>query len=188
MENSLKFWKAKEWLTIHEIAHLVIGSDPTERAEEPAGWRAIYDALGLNLEEYHKIKGSNEIFPKDPDSFNGIFTEVNIRKNDGEGANFSPYLIKQSVIPEWLNSIGLESDYFACLVGNVKAEVMARPEYQTELMRIMYKTIERYYGENYVPDDRDSWPKQVNVIGWLEVTYSLSGAKAKAVEKMIRPD
>jgi hypothetical protein len=96
--------------------------------------------------------------------------------------------VSQAAIPERLSSLGNEPEYFSSMGSNVKAEVIEKPEYQTPLMVIMYATIKRYYGENYDPNDRDSWTKQTDVIGWIRKKYSLSEAKAKAIEKMTRPD
>jgi hypothetical protein len=205
-----EFWKKKEWLVAHEVALLVIGIDPRARFdEEPIGWRPIYDTLILALNRYRFVKAEFMGFDGEG-PFEGIFRPGNIKGDAGGLNNTSTFGIRQTAIfnwlccynikstyftaarqtaiPEWLYPNGIESDYFSSLDNPVKTEVITRPEYQTELMVIMYATIKRYYGENYDPNDSDTAPKQNDVIGWIRNTYSISEAKAKAVEKMTRPD
>jgi hypothetical protein len=208
MEDGLKFWKCKTWLNAHEAANLIIGNDPIDGLdEEPRGWRPIYDELIDALNRYCYVKenltGRNDLGP-----YEGIFKSDNISGYTEEGNHVSTFGIRQTAIPEWLNACGVESEYFSSLDKQNKRfvipppeseyfswpdnpdkiDVIARPEYQTKLMAIMYATIERYYGENYDPNDSDTAPKQTDVIGWIRKKYSLSEAKAKAVEKMTRPD
>jgi hypothetical protein len=188
MKDGLRFWKFKTWLNAHEVANLIIGNDPVvDLDEEPRGWRPIYDELIEALSRYCYVKesftGRLDLGP-----YEGIFTPDNISGDTGGGDNVSTFGIRQAAIPEWLNACGIESGYFSSLDNQVKTDVIARPEYQTELMLIMYYTIERYYGENYDPNDSETTPKQTDVIGWIIEKYSISHAKAMAVDKMTRPD
>jgi hypothetical protein len=135
--------------------------------------------------KYHDIKLGNLKGDRTP--YEEIFTPNNIRFS-AEIEHSDDFLIRQAAIPEWLNSKGIESEYFSSLDRPFTTDVIARPEYQTELMLIMYDTIERYYGNNYDLNDSDTAPKQTDVIGWIMEKYSISEAKAKAVDKMTRPD
>jgi hypothetical protein len=184
MSDYLKFWKLKEWLTADQAAHLISDRDPCEYWH--ASWQPIYEALNLAYEKHCHIRDDKR--ETDIKPYEGIFTPVNIKTIFGRVGRIDDFEIRQAAIPEWLSSNGIESDYFSLLDYPVKTEVIARPEYQTALMVIMYATIERYYGENYDPDDRDTVPKQIDVIGWIRKKYSISEARAKAVDKMTRPN
>lgn len=61
-------------------------------------------------------------------------------------------------------------------------------EHKTKLLDIVDQVISRYYGDNFNLADRDSWPKQVDVIGWLRSKYGLSERLALAVDLVTRPD
>jgi hypothetical protein len=187
MEDSLRFWKLKEWLSASEVAHLVIGSEPSHGLNiQPGGWRPIYDTLNLAFTKYCHIK--YDLREGNINFYEGIFTPDNINAFVVEFDCDEDFEIRQAAIPEWLNFHGIESEYFSSLDNQVKTDVIARPEYQTKLMAIMYATIERYYGENYDSNDSETTPKQTDVIGWIIEKYSISHAKAMAVDKMTRPD
>lgn len=61
-------------------------------------------------------------------------------------------------------------------------------KHNTKLLELIDEVINRYYGENFELTDRDSWPKQIDVIEWLRSTYSLSERLALAVDLVTRPD
>jgi len=191
MENGLKLWKVREWLEPLEAVCLILGIDANvmrvDVEEAPVGFGAVLVELQLSLLRYQDIKLENERGNIEP--YEEIFTPYNISGFFDE-KSLDPYnfVIRQSAIKAWVYAKGIESEYFSSLDNHVKTDVIARPEYQTKLMAIMYATIERYYGENYDPNDSDTAPKQTDVIGWIRKKYSLSEAKAKAVEKMTRPD
>jgi hypothetical protein len=97
--------------------------------------------------------------------------------------------VKVSVIREWLVANNIESDFFCPKEDSLqRVRTTSRTQYQTRLMEIMYETIERYYGENYDPNDRDTVTKQDVVVAWLMLEHSLSKRSAEAIDIIIRPE
>jgi len=202
MEDSLKFWQLREWLTIHEAACLALNCNPSNTDYEPNGWKGFYSALGEAVEldmqtEYECDKALDVVVSHDTRYHTNLIFSVSTVKGYelGHFEDFGqPQIddanIKVTAIKEWLVLKDIKPPFF--FPEDVKQQTIitkSKPEYQTHLMTIMYKTINRYYGENYDPNDRDSVPKQTNVIQWLRETYPpLSEAEAKAIDKMTRPE
>ena len=216
MEDDLKFWQLKEWLTIHEASCLALNCDPSNPGyEEPIGWKGFYSALceavELDMETDYEYEKAVDIVLSRDNFYDKIYQSL-VDRNDKlifSGANVKGYElghsedyglpqideanIKITAIKEWLTLKGIKSPFFFPDEPDqqaviTKSKPKPKPEYQTKLMSIMYDTIKRYYGANYDPNDRDSVPKQTNVIEWIRETYTLSEAEAKAIDKMTRPD
>jgi hypothetical protein len=206
---SLEFWRLREWLTIHEASCLALGCDPNIRDEEPIGWKGFYSALGeavvIDMKtEYEYDKALDIVLSPDTRYYtiyqglldrkdNLIFSESTVKGYElGQLEEFSPppideVNIKVTAIKEWLTLKSIKPPFFFPDEPEQQT-VISKPEYQTRLMSIMYETINRYYGENYDPSDRDTVPNQIRLIAWLRDTYSLSDPEAKAIDKILRPE
>lgn len=217
MEHSLDYWKIKNYLTAHEAACLAIGIDPGKvglanaksQHEAPNGWRAVYDEIRNNTEDFRQHADASReelllqvregLFDMDaprPDGseviFNSDFKYPDIKRNEkglyGPGEDeLDQYMIKQKAIKQWIIEIGLPSKYFNPNNENLILPPRQQPEYQTRLMEIMYETMEKYW-THYDPDERDTAPTQKYIVAQLEEDYSLSGRQAEAVEILARPD
>jgi len=199
MEDKLQFWFLKESLSIYQAAVLACGEDPSLNYVETAsdvegcmiqglpyehGMPSGFDAFSQALIDDVK-KDSRALLFTDDDS-EMVFKEVQSNGRNPSDINVRTTL-RVSDIRQWLTRKGIKPAFFFPEAdGDIT--ISSRPNYQTYLMSLMYKTIDRYYGENYDPNDRDTIPKQVNVIDWLVTNYSLSDVEAKAIDKLTRPE
>lgn len=61
-------------------------------------------------------------------------------------------------------------------------------KYETPLLKLVAEVQERYLGQNFSLDERDSWPSQKSVVSWLrDRNTSLSDATARAVDRIAMP-
>lgn len=165
VEDKLQFWVLKEWLTIYQAAMLACGEDPSldEGGDPIAATPVGYDAFHQALLDDVKKDNLEQMVGDVPDA---IFKEI---KNDYRSRPIIKLNteLKVTDIKQWLTRKGIKPPFFFPEdEGDITTT--SRPIYQTHLMSLMYKTIDRYYGENYDPNDRDTVPKQVNVTDWLE--------------------
>jgi hypothetical protein len=58
----------------------------------------------------------------------------------------------------------------------------------TSLMGFIQTVQQRWYGENFDPLERDTFPKQVDVVDWLVKVHNLSKRQAEAIDIVTRPD
>lgn len=58
----------------------------------------------------------------------------------------------------------------------------------SRLSAIMEKVIARFYGPNFDPNDSDTWPRQVDIVEWLQSAHHLSKREAEAIDIVTRPD
>lgn len=58
----------------------------------------------------------------------------------------------------------------------------------SKLMAALHLVRSRYYGNNFLLSDQQTWPKQKDVVAWLRATLSLSEREAEAVDIVARPD
>jgi len=169
---NLEFWSLREWLTIDEATYLALGCDPSNKNYCPDGWEGLSSVL------YEAVANS--------DGFTFDSRTVDFKE---EGLNVDKTLIKVSAIKEWFQLKKMENAFFNReKKESINTEEIVRPEYRSRLMTIMYETINRYYSKNYDPNDRDTVTKQTDLVEWLETTYSLSNAEARAIDKMTRPE
>ncbi len=88
-------------------------------------------------------------------------------------------------------AIGLE-DVFANSQdnGNKKLESIGKPEecYQTHLMEIQQKVLQRYYGDQFDLKDSSTWTSQIAVVEWLTKEFRLSKRAALSIDIITRPD
>jgi len=198
MEDKLQFWFLKESLSIYQAAVLACGEDPSLNYVETAsdlegymihglphkqGMPSGFDAFSQALIDDVKKDSRASLFTEDGSEM--VFKEVQSNGRNPSDINIHTTL-RVTDIRQWLTSKGIKPPFFFPEAeGDLTAT--SRPTYQTHLMSIMYETIERYYGENYDPNDRDTVPKQVNVIEWLKETYSLTGRQADAIDVLTRP-
>ncbi|NOQ76189.1 MAG: hypothetical protein GQ475_00065 [Methylococcaceae bacterium] len=174
MSNNFRIWKLKKWLTIEDAAGLVVADEPSKaQMGNKDEWDAIHGVLSEALRDGGL---SAEDIKQPPEMDIGPFDHV-----------YNQTLVRASALTEWFVKNNFHSDFFNPDTSEQTVITKPKLEYQTRLMSIMYDTIERYYGDNYDPDDRDSVPRQVDVIEWLVTNYSLSEVEAKAIDKMTRP-
>ncbi|MGJ8620068.1 MAG: hypothetical protein ACSHWN_07040 [Methylophilaceae bacterium] len=84
----------------------------------------------------------------------------------------------------------INDDYFRQLNEheNKNTESSGAEKYQTKLMQLMDKVLERYYGSLFDINDRDTWPKQKDVTEWLKEKHNLSHREAISIDLVTRPD
>lgn len=58
----------------------------------------------------------------------------------------------------------------------------------SRLLGLQDATLARYYGENFLPSDASTWPRQKDVVSWLRETHGLSEREAQAIDIVCRPD
>jgi len=88
----------------------------------------------------------------------------------------------------WLEHKNFKPEFFfPKSMKSLEDDESSKPEYQTFLMSILYKTIQRYYGENFDPNDSDTNTTQKDIIDWLMKTFSLSKRQAEAIDIITRP-
>lgn len=107
--------------------------------------------------------------------------------NFGSGEDISEAKVKMEAIKTWLEKINFKPDFFFPDSHNKHTKPNKNLKYQTSLMSIMDKAIERYYGDNFEFGNKDSYPKQDNVIEWLITEFRLSKRQAEAIEIIISP-
>ena len=169
-EAHLDFWKFREYLTIDEVTYLALGCDPENCNYLPDGWHALNKVL---------------LEAADPNQY--PFDSIAVVDKDAAFSGES--LLTVFHLEEWFKSKKLLPPFFFPEETDQQpVATKSKPAYQTRLMSIMYETINRYYGENYDPNDRDSVPLKSVVIDWLRDTYSPSGIEAQAIDMMTRPD
>jgi len=211
--NGIDFWKLKESLTIHEASSLALGCDPAKVKEvsEPKGWRGCYSALvdavksdiDQEFENDREIKELRIEFDQDFDMIDSLIERnkslifiSNVVKGydlkyvtDFGPGDIDSAEIKVSAIKKWFDLRGIRPAFFFSEEPEHQTPTRNKnPNYETLLMSIMYATIDRYYGENYMPDERDTVPLQTTVVEWLIGNYSLSKSEAMAIDKMTRPN
>jgi hypothetical protein len=199
MEDKLQFWRLREWLSIYEASVLACGEDPSLNYVETSsdikacknqglsykhGMPVGFDAFSRALID--DVKKDSHAFYLTDDDTDVVFKVV---QNNGRiPSDISLHAkLKAIDIKRWLNIKGIKPAFF---FPESEDELItaSRPTYQTHLMSIMYKTIDRYYGENYDPNERETAPKQVDVIDWLKETFSLTGRQADAIDVLTRPN
>lgn len=200
MADNLQFWRKVEWLSIYDAALLLCDVNPSTKFASNK-----HDMEILELEgEFYSV-GMPEAFESAKALLlNHVKADQKFSsENNDDGVLFKEIKFREDIVSDEINAIteirmvdvvawfvknDFESDFFSVQADNLgHKKNLAKPEYQTELMTIMYETIKRYYGEQYDPDDRDTVSRQDNVVSWLKKEYALSGAQAKAIDKMTRP-
>jgi len=187
MEDKLQFWTMKDWLTIYQATMLACGEDPSldEIGNTTTGIPVGYDAFHQALIDDVKKDSTNWFLEEDdPDViFNNIKNDHNRIRSDIR----LDTQLQVTDIKRWLSKKGKKPAFFFPEEID-KPHIEVNVGYQTRLMTIMYTVINRYYADNYDPDNRDTVPKQVDVIEWLVTNYSLSDVEAKAIDKLTRPE
>lgn len=91
----------------------------------------------------------------------------------------------------WFNSKNLRPEFFFPSDDNkliTSAVDTNSYKHSTSLLSILNLTINRYYGDNYDPNDKDTIPKQRDVVDWLMTIHSLSKRQAEAIDIITRPE
>jgi len=201
--EDLRFWKLQEFITIHQACMLATGIDPGNNlfGFEPfiprSGYEPIKSSLTTKLTEYYYDTLDKKIDKElglDSLEADQIFCPENIKSATHEGGDdndIALYRIKQTAIRDWLKSEGIYSVYFESISNRESIPALNGRDrvqnYSTELIEIMFKTIERYYGDNFDFHNKDTYPKQEHVIDWLMTEFSLPRRKAEAIEIIITP-
>ena len=184
MEDMLQFWRLKEWLSIYQAAVLACGEDPSNNYVEtahdvqgcmihglpyeygmPSGFNAFSSALIDYVQKDSYLSGITD------DDRDVVFKDIRNNGRAPSDININTEL-KVIDIKRWLNIEGIKPDFFFPELDEEQI-ITSRTTHQTDLMSIMYKTIDRFYGENYDPNNRDTFTKQEYITGWLKDEFSL---------------
>ncbi len=201
MTDNLQFWRKLEWLSIYDAALLLCDVNPSNNFALDKNDIEIYElerkfytvgapeafesALTLLLDHVKKDQQSLSSQPSDET----IFKEVQFKNGHASGGINPSTEVRMKSLIDWYVKNEYDSDFFTVQAEKYGHEKKpTKPEYQTKLMSIMYETIERYYGENYDPDNPDTISKQRDIEDWLQETYSLSGRQADAIYVLTKPD
>lgn len=208
MNDALTYLSYRKWLTLHEVACLVHETNPEDNWL-PDGYSAMLsllnEAVTQDLIALEKI--SDDIsFDLDPIAF--WHDDISIEQCEQIGIFFGSYLTRQhcscmrdgkkiisvdsgvivhvNELKRWFNSINLKPRFFfADSELTPKNNTISHSNYRTKRMDIIDRAIARYYGENFDISDKDSYPKQDQIIDWLRSEFSLSDIEARAIEKII---
>lgn len=84
----------------------------------------------------------------------------------------------------FLRHIGFEN--YGLLEASTKRGPSRR--HKTKLLSLVDNVIERYYGANFDPMIKDTWPPQETIKSWLKSEFGLSDREATSVDIIARPD
>lgn len=203
MTLSLDFWRQNGMFTIEQISILTIGGNPTDvkfieshREEISVIEGKLVKCVVTELEELKRLHtaGYKDNVLEDACSDFGMIFYSSLRENylsssTGVLLHSSIHSIELYVseINKWFKSMEMKPIFFFPEADRDKLRIDEESKHQTRLMTIMDETINRYYGENFAPEDKDSYPVQTEIIEWLEKNYALSGRRAEAIEVIIGP-
>ena len=175
--DDLSHWENCEHLNFFDAVCLALGKNPhcfcllvEETKENPQ-------------HPYHSIKGFDKLA-------NALDHSSVKRLPSGPHEG----LINVDSFVTWLEKHNIDAPFFSNEAPIPKP--VKRPEYSTHMIKIMYDVIERYYGENYDPNNRDSVSSGPAVQKWITENYErsdgsgepVSGVEARAIDTMTRPD
>jgi hypothetical protein len=61
-------------------------------------------------------------------------------------------------------------------------------QHRTRMIELAERVVERYYGITFDINDRDTWPRQRDVVEWLHTEFDISGRVGEAIDMLVRPD
>lgn len=216
MSQALEYYRYREYLTIHEISCLAFETDPYGSIL-PDGYSSIRslisEAVYSDIEVINQHSGDGfidegvgidvhpRVFYKDdiPESQCNqlaIFFGAHVTRKhsfSGSGIRISTKVdehtkIRPTELIRWLESKKLKLQFFfPDYVSEQPHQAVVESSHRTKLMDIMDKAIARYYGNNFDIKDKDSYPKQEQIIEWLRSEYSLSERQALSIEIVISP-
>jgi len=199
VEDELKFWRLKEWLSIDEASSLAFGCNPSDmNASKADGYGVFHSALTEAVKtdltsEFMMFKITEELMIADISEerrqtlFNDVLehnkalsfsvTMVEGYKLEGfhgsDIGDMDKAQIKVIAFKKWLMLKGISPPFFFPeKVEQLDDLVSIEINHVTPLMSIMNDTIKRYYGQNYDSNDKDTAAKQVDVIQWLMESYN----------------
>jgi len=85
-------------------------------------------------------------------------------------------------------AIGVKDVFICAYETNKSALNSVFGHHDTKLMRIQKKIIERFYGDLFDMNDRETWTNQNVVVDWLIKEFGLSDRESKAIDMITRPD
>jgi len=189
--QDLQEWKYHDYLTIREASYLVLGINPNDRMNprdinyyDSAEIAKLFKASRDEIDKQHSLITNalcNAVDAKGMPSF------------DTDDFHSEPKIATDDLIP-WLEKHNIDAPFFSN--ENPAQKPIERPEYRTHMITVMYDVIERYYGENYDPTNRESVTTGGAVIEWIRANFNssdgtgepLSFTEAKAIDTMTRPD
>ena len=196
MSNSLDLYRFRDYLTIHEVACLVDEMPPcsglTSDKYHPFV-ELISEAVSRDLKIAHTFDEFGLLNSEDCDRYKIFFDDYGTAETATSCFPITPKTIsvtrdtRVSVkdLLRWFEFKGFKPAYF--FPDAPKETVHHKQNYQTRLMKIMDIAIARYYGDNFDPENRDTYPKQDHVIEWLMSEFSLTRRKAESIEIIITP-
>jgi hypothetical protein len=69
-----------------------------------------------------------------------------------------------------------------------KSSVRGTEKPATSMLGFVETVQRRWYGQNFDPNERDTYPKQTDVVAWLMSEHGLSRRQAEAIDIVTRPD
>lgn len=211
MEAALYFYKFRNYLTLHEAVCLASGVDP-ESESLPDGYHGLMNYIAESIaHDLYLIKKNGLSLIQDPTTRYSLSDDLPGRVCDLIGVTFGAYItrkhaheridfstetrikidattkVKTSELISWFESKSLKPSFFfeESPSRTLIPSDISRPKYRTKLMKIIDRTVERYYGENFDINDPDSYPSQQEIVGWLEREFSLTTPEARSVERVI---
>jgi hypothetical protein len=176
-EQGAQIWKLLDQLFIGHACLLALGFDPHDAPgvsmmRKPVGYSGLYEAIVQDIGKVEKGDSSPVLSISD---FH--FTQ---------SGTFYTYIIKQSAFKAWLEERRFKSEYFD--TSNAVQKPIINTNHKTSLMMVMEETINRYYGDQYDPSNKDSLSSQKDVVEWLMSHKNLSKREAEAIDIVTRPD
>jgi hypothetical protein len=63
-----------------------------------------------------------------------------------------------------------------------------RGSLSSKLLSLIDEVRARYYGDNFLASDANTWPRQKDIVAWLREAHLLSEREAQAIDIVCRPD
>ena len=91
---------------------------------------------------------------------------------------------------ESIEVVRAKQDAFLKLIGvDINTEItVSKFGDNSKLFNILKVVINRYYGNTFDVNDKDTWPKQKDVVEWLISEHKLSKREAESIDIVSRPD
>lgn len=206
MNLSFNLWQKRKMLTIDQVSALAVGGVPEDdkfleanKAEILAIKGKLIEDIRVDLKEARFTHGVG--YRDDPfieeDCLNAGITFFSCHKEDLLASCEQDLLFYSAVqsieinvdeIKAWLTNIEIKPGFFFPDEAYERLSTKEQSTHQTKLMNILDQTVQRYYGETFDPEVKDSYPKQDHIVEWLKQEHSLSNRQAMSIDIIVRPD
>ena len=188
---SLDLWRLKEFVSIHQACCLALGINPDKYdVDDNAlfdidGYRPLREILDNGLYEHISNESGSGFY----------FNNETILKTESPDGNYSfelslvlvkRLLRRESIASSFYDQIKDPQSEKSPKIKNLDVERELKPKYSTRYMDILYKTIERYYSDQFDPNIPDSHASQVHIVNWLKEEYDLLQSQAERIDRILR--